>query len=66
MNEIKEGSTWTKKRPTTALIEKVVPDQFDDDGNRIQSGTVKFINDAGSMCVMTTGQFHEMYGLTGE
>ena len=59
---IKKDSLWTKNRPTTALVKKVVPDQVDTDGNRIQSGTVEFINDAGSKCVMTITQFHEMYG----
>tara|TARA_B100002049_G_scaffold165549_1_gene124245 strand:- start:10873 stop:11058 length:186 start_codon:yes stop_codon:yes gene_type:complete len=61
LNTIEIKKTHTKKIPTTATVIAVVPDEVDDNGNKLKSGTVKFINDVGSTCVMTTNQFHEAY-----
>ena len=58
---LKQGETYTRKKNPTAEIINVIHDVVDEQGELVKRGTVRYKNEFGSECVMTTKQFKEFY-----
>lgn len=60
-DRLNQGETYTRKTKPTAKIINIIPDVIDEKGELIKRGTVRYKNEFGSECVMTTKQFQEFY-----
>jgi hypothetical protein len=58
---INYGEMYTRAWPPTAIVAESTQDELNDDGSISRYGYVKFINDMGAECIMTTKDFRDLY-----